>query len=254
MVWAINNRRLRLIEAENLEVNESILTGESVPVHKVSEVIKKTGANKNYKNYVFAGTIVSNGEALGVVLSIGNQTRLGQLSKEVVQEKPQIEFQKGISKFVNFLIKVVLVLTVIIFAANAILKHNILDSLLFALAIAIGMAPEMLPVILTVSMSLGAKNMSKKEVIVKRLISIEDFGNMDVLCTDKTGTITEGNIELHNYFDFSNKVNEDILTYGVLCNSAIRHGKKIYGNSIDAAIFQYADDKVIAKSESYSKD
>ena len=244
---------LRLIESENLEINESILTGESLPVHKISDALKKTDAIKNYKNYAFAGTIVSNGHALGVVLSIGNQTRLGRLSKTVTQEKPQIEFQKGINKFVNFLIKVVLVLAVIIFAANAILRQNILDSLLFALAVAIGIAPELLPVILTVSMSLGAKNMAKKEVIVKRLVSIEDFGNMDILCTDKTGTITEGNIELHNYFDLSNKMNEDILRYSVLCNSAISHGKKISGNAIDAAILRYAGDKVVSELESYSK-
>ena len=244
---------VRLIEAENLEINESILTGESVPVHKVSDVLKKADVDKNYKNYAFAGTIISDGQALGIVLSIGNQTRLGQLSRTVIQEKPQIQFQKGISQFVNFLIKVVLVLTVIIFAANAVLKQNILDSLLFALAVAIGIAPEMMPVIMTISMSIGAKNMAKKEVIVKRLVSIEDFGNMDILCTDKTGTITEGNIELHNYFDLSNNLNENILLYSVLCNSAIRHGKKISGNSIDAAILKYAGDKVISELESYSK-
>ncbi|MDE1848672.1 MAG: magnesium-translocating P-type ATPase [Nanoarchaeota archaeon] len=244
---------LRIIDAENFEINESVLTGESMPARKISDALSRDDKSGNYQNYAFAGTIVSDGEALGVVLATGNQTRLGKLSKEVVQEKPQIEFQKGISKFVNFLIKVVLILTVVIFAANAILKQNVLDSLLFALAIAIGMAPEMLPVILTVSMSLGAKIMSKKEVIVKRLISIEDFGNMDVLCTDKTGTITEGNIKLDDYFDINNRQNEDILLYGLLCNSAISHGKKISGNPIDAAILQHSNEKLNEQLHHYSK-
>lgn len=244
---------LRIIEAKDLEINESILTGESSPVHKISGILKKVDKIQSYLNYAFAGTTISNGEALGLVISIGNQTQIGKLSRQVVQEKPQIEFQKGISKFVSFLIRVILVLTAVIFLANSLLKHNVLDSLLFALSIAVGLSPELLPVILTVSMSVGAKIMSKKEVIVKRLISIEDFGNMDILCTDKTGTITEGNIELHDYFDLNDKVNEDILLYSTLCNSASSHGKKIFGNQIDTAILQYAGEKILKEMKSYSK-
>jgi magnesium-transporting ATPase (P-type) len=150
---------------------------------------------------------------------------------------------------VNFLIGIILILTILIFAVNALFKHDILNSLLFALAIAIGIAPEMLPVIITIGLSKGARIMSKKEVIVKRLIAIEDLGNMDILCTDKTGTITEGNISLHNYFDFDGNTNEKVLLYAILCNSAIAHGRKIVGNPVDVAILQHSSEKLKEKSK-----
>ncbi len=244
---------LRIIESENLEIDESILTGESISVHKTHSLIKKAEQIQDYANYAFAGTIISNGQALGVVISTGNETQIGKLSKEIVQKRPEVEFQKGIRKFVNLLIYIVLITTIIIFIANFALKRDILDSLLFALAIAIGISPELLPVIITVGLARGARVMAKKEVIVKRLISIEDLGNMDVLCTDKTGTLTEGNIKLYDFFDFNGKTNDDILLYSILCNSATVHGKKIFGNPIDTAILQYADEKVKEKAKSYAK-
>jgi P-type Mg2+ transporter len=244
---------LRLIETKNLEINEAALTGESIPVHKTSSLLNKVYKSKYFEDYAFAGTIVSDGEGIGIVLSTGENTELGKLSKETVSERPETEFQKGIKGFVRFLIYIVAVLTIIIFSANFIFGRSILDSILFALAIAIGIAPEMLPMIITIGLSRGAKVMSKKDVIVKRLISIEDFGNMDVLCTDKTGTLTEGNIKLYDHFDANNKGNENILLYGLLCNSAIVHGKKISGNPIDVAIWQHASESMKEKIKGYEK-
>ncbi len=244
---------LRLIESKNLEVDESILTGESLSVHKISTPIKKAGKIQDFKNYVFSGTIIANGEALGVVIAIGVESQIGKISKESSGERPQVEFQKGIKKFVTFLIYVVLVMTVIIFFANFLFRHDFIDSLLFALAIAIGIAPELLPVIITLGLARGAKNMAKKEVIVKRLVSIEDFGNMDILCTDKTGTLTEGDIHLYDHIDFEGKINEDILLYGTLCNSASIHGKKISGNQIDAAILQHEEGRIKEIAKTYTK-
>lgn len=244
---------LRLLYTKNLEMNEALLTGESVARDKNYTPLKKEAKSEYWTNYAYAGTSVVNGEALGLVIATGEQTQLGLLSKEVSQERPETEFQKGIKRFVTFLSYIVLFLTVIIFAVNAIFKHDLLSSLLFALAVAIGIAPELLPVIITVGLSNGAKIMAKKQVIVKRLVSIEDFGNMDILCTDKTGTLTEGNISLHNHLDFDDNINEDVLLYGLLCNSAIVHGKKATGNSIDVAILNYVSESIKEKSRLYTK-
>ena len=245
---------IRLIETKNLEINESVLTGESIPATKNSFPIKLKGHKlQGMSNYAFAGSIVSNGEALGVVIAIGEETELGKISKEISYERPQTEFQKDIKKFVNFLIIVISIMAIVIFAVNAIFRNNILDSLLFSLAVAIGIAPEMLPVILTIGLSKGAKIMAKKEVIVKRLVSIEDLGNIDILCTDKTGTLTEGNISLHNHFDLNEKLNEDILIYGLVCNSAVSHDHKIVGNPIDVAIINHASEKTKLIAQAYEK-
>lgn len=244
---------LRILESKNLEVDEAILTGESISVHKVSAPVKNAERIQDFKNYVFAGTIIANGDGLGIVIATGEESEIGKLSKKAVEERPQVEFQKGIKKFVNLLIYIVVIATVIILLANFLFKHNFLDSLLFALAIAIGIAPELLPVIITIGLARGARVMGKKEVIVKRLVSIEDFGNMDVLCTDKTGTLTEGNIQLYDYIDFNGKKNEDTLLYGVLCNFANMHGKKFFGNPIDVAILQHEDKKITEKVKTYEK-
>ena len=245
---------LRLIDTKDLEINEAVLTGESVPALKNSAPLKvKDHKIQEISNYAFAGTIIANGEALGVVISIGEQTEFGKISKEASHERPETEFQKDIRKFVNFLIRIIVVMTVVIFAVNAVFRNNILDSLLFALAIAIGIAPEMLPVILTIGLSRGAKVMAKKEVIVKRLVSIEDFGNMDILCTDKTGTLTEGEIRLHNHFDIEDNISEETLLYGMLCNSAVSHDHKFVGNPIDVSIMRHSSEKTRELEKSYQK-
>lgn len=245
---------LRLIETKNLEINEAILTGESKTVFKtsilVSEKIKRLS---EIKNHAFMGTVVSNGEGVGVVIKTGVSTELGKISKDMIKEKPESEFEKSLTSFGGLLLKIILALTIIIFFINAVIRHDFLGSLLFALAIAVGITPELLPAILSVSLSKGARQMSKKEVIVKRLISIEDFGNMDVLCTDKTGTLTEGYLSLIQHIDFENKSNDKVLQYGLLCNSTIIHGKKYIGNPIDIAIWKHSKDKYKEELKNFEK-
>jgi len=243
---------IRLVEVNSLEVNEAVLTGESLPVRKISGVLIGKQVNvQNMKNYLFAGTIVVNGEGLGVVVKTGDKTEFGRIAQEALSERPETEFQKGIKDFGGLLLKTILVLVIAIFFINALVKHNILDSLLFALAIAIGLTPELLPVVITVSLSKGAHLMGKKEVVVKRLIAIEDLGNMDVLCTDKTGTLTEGTISLYRHVDGDNKTSEEVLLYGLVCNSAVVQGKKYFGNPIDVALWRHANEHLKEKVNSF---
>lgn len=232
---------LRLIETKNLEINEAILTGESENVRKTSLEIKTPIKRlSDYSNYAFAGSIVQYGDGVGIVIRTGKDTELGKISKDVNNERPETEFQKGLSGFGKLLFNVIMFFTIFIFLFNALLKHDIINSLLFSLAIAVGLTPELLPAIISVSLSKGARSMSKKDVVVKRLISIEDLGNMDVLCTDKTGTLTEGNLEFEKSITFDNKPSKEVLFYGLLCNSTIAHGDKFIGNPIDVAIWKEA--------------
>ncbi len=245
---------LRLIESKTLQVNESILTGESISVEKTSlKIEKKLSKFNDAKNCVFAGTTVSFGEAIGVVIHTGSSTELGKISVSVESERPQTEFQKDLASFGNLLLKIIIFLTIGIFFVNSVLKHNLIDSLLFALAIAVGLTPELLPAILSVSLSKGAREMGKKGVIVKRLISIEDFGNMDILCTDKTGTLTEGNLSLARHIDLENKENDLLLLYSSICSSTISHANRLIGNPIDVAIKRHAKDKFSEEIKEYTK-
>lgn len=220
---------VRLIEINNLEVNESTLSGESKTVFK--EITKN--------NLGFMGTSVESGSAKAVVIQIGKDTQFGKIAKSATFIKPETEFQKGLSKLGKLIIKFVIILTVAIFVINALLKHDILNSFLFALAIAVGITPELLPVIVTVSLSHGAGKLAKKHVVVKRLLSLENLGNMDVLCTDKTGTLTEGKIDVVDHMNNEGKKDINVLIASLYCNNAIVH-KKVTGNAIDVALWEHA--------------
>src|SRR5205807_121309 len=140
----------------------------------------------------------------------------------------------------ELIVKVIVLLTVGIFVINALLGHPLLESVLFALAIAVGLTPELLPIIVTVSLSHGAGKLAKKHVVVKRLLSLENFGNMDILCTDKTGTLTEGKIDVVSYTNMKDAKDPSVLEASLLCNSAI-HSHKVLGNAIDVALWEYAN-------------
>lgn len=226
---------LRLIYSKGIEVNESILTGESATVFKTDT----SRQNEKLSNIVFMGTSVDNGSAKGVVIGIGKNTEFGKIEKSATFIKPETDFEKGLSSFGELLVKAILVLVVVIFTINAFLGHRLIESLLFSLAIAVGLTPELLPVIVTVSLSHGAGKLAKKKVIAKQLIAIENLGNMDVLCTDKTGTLTEGNIELIDFLDKNNRRNSAVLMASLICSSTATH-HEIIGNSIDVAIWKYA--------------
>jgi Mg2+-importing ATPase len=212
---------LKLTLSENLEVNESILTGESLPLKKVED------------DPVFMGTVVTGGTAEGVVMAIGMNTKFGEISKNVSKNRPLTEFQRGLSDFSTLLARIAGITVLIVIVLGYFLGHPIIGTILFALTVAMGITPELLPLIVTISLSYGAKKLAKKSLIVKQFVAIEDLGNMEVLCTDKTGTLTEGKISL-------SEVSPRALQLGLICNSAFTH-KHVFGDSIDKSIWEYAN-------------
>ena len=231
---------IRVVKCKDLQADEATFTGESFPVEKTSESLSlERPMPQQLTNYLFMGTVVVHGSGQGVVVSTGKNTQLGAISKSLVRSHPETEFQRGIRKYGNMLMTLTFALSVGIFALNAIVGHRLIDSLLFSLAVAVGLVPELMPAIVTISLAQGASKMAKVKVVVKRLVSIEDFGNMDVLCTDKTGTLTEGKISLNDCRSLGEKEDERILPYSLLCNSAAV-GDAIVGNPMDMAIWEYA--------------
>lgn len=238
---------IRLLSSEELSTDESSLTGESAPVQKdVQAVSAKYSMPQQLSNMVFMGTIISGGNGHGVVTATGQDSFFGNTASYLGQAEPMGDFQKNINIFSNFLLKVTLSMTVFIFAANAFLGKDVFESFLFAVALAVGITPEVLPIIVTISLSTGALKMAEKKVIVKRLASVEDLGNIDTLCCDKTGTLTEGELSVLRYVDYSGKKEDDILVYGLLCNSVkVRKGRKVFGNYIDRAIWKTPEAKAL---------
>lgn len=224
----------------NLEVDESVVTGESMPVHK------------NTGDTAFMGTVVSAGNAQGLVTTIGRHTRFGQISKDLSVPRPTTEFQKGLTKFSLLLVQIIAIMSVVIFLVNFLLGHPPIESLLFSLAIAIGLTPELFPVIITVSLAAGSRRMAKKQIVTKQLVAIEDLGNMDVFCTDKTGTLTQGAITLNQYFDINDKSSNHILDFAMLCNTSGPHDK-ISVNNIDTAIWTYANKHLYLLPKAYKQ-
>lgn len=202
-----------LFNCRDLLIDQAALTGESFPREK------QTG------NSVLMGTHVLLGEGQAIVAKTGERTEFGHVSQSLVEKRPATEFEKGIQNFGLMIMKITIVLVLFIFFINAFLRGEILNSLLFSLALAIGLAPELLPMILTINLSRGATRMAKRGVIVKDLPAIQNLGSMEVLCTDKTGTLTEGKISLESYEDLEQKKNEDVLLYGHL-NSINQAGLK----------------------------
>jgi Mg2+-importing ATPase len=231
---------LRLLEVGNLELDQSSLTGESKTVFKTGNALTAEAAGLgDFANIAFMSTVVTSGWGRGVVVGIGQGTEFGKIAKTASFVKPETEFQRGLSQFGNLIVSVIVILTVLIFSVNALLGHPIIDSLLFALAIAVGLTPELLPIIVTISLSHGAGKLAKKHVIAKQLISIENLGNMDILCTDKTGTLTEGKIEVAGAVNAQGTSTPELFILGIAANSAVHH-HKILGNAIDVALWSHA--------------
>jgi Mg2+-importing ATPase len=239
---------MRIVESKDLQANESVLTGESFPTEKSSRNLDlQQPTPMQLVNYLFMGTVVAHGSGKGVVLSTGKNTEFGAISKSLIRSHPETEFQRGIKKFGTMLLTLTLALTIAIFGLNAAVGHPIVDSLLFSLAVAVGLVPELMPAIVTISLSQGARRMAKVRTVVKRLVSIEDFGNMNILCTDKTGTMTEGKIVLKDYCSFGDENDPKILYYSLLCNTAIV-GERITGNPMDVALWEYAKEHEIQEN------
>ena len=185
---------LRLLEAEGLECDESVLTGESAPAEKNVEPVAKPESPLELPSCAFMGTVVRAGSGVGVVVQTGGRAEFGRIATQLGERQPQTAFQLGLRDFSILLVRFAGALSVTILIVNVALGRPVIQSLLFALSISIGLTPQLLPAIVSVSLSTGARRLAQRKVIVKRLVAIEDFGNIDVFFTDKTGTLTEGRI------------------------------------------------------------
>src|SRR5450756_1278689 len=229
---------VRVLSAKDLFLNQAALTGESLPVEKKADPAPMDVENPlELPNICFLGSNVESGSATAVVIHTGGQTYFGSLAVSIVAQRQLTSFDKGINKFTWLMIRFIAVMVPAVFLINGLSKHNWLEAFLFAMAVAVGLTPEMLPMIVTVNLSKGALAMARKKVIVKRLNAIQNFGAMDVLCTDKTGTLTQGQIVLEKYLDVLGDPSEKVLQYGYL-NSYHHTGLK---NLLDEAILDHEE-------------
>lgn len=229
---------LRIFFSKDLFVSQSALTGESLPVEKFphAETIVHDEII-DFKNICFMGTNVVSGSAMGVVLKTGKETYIGCIAKSLSGERLRTSFDKGISRFTWLMLRFMLVMVPLVFLINGISKGNWFDAFMFTVAVAVGMTPEMLPMIVTVNLAKGALAMAKKKVIVKRLNAIQNFGAIDVLCTDKTGTLTQDQVVLEKYVDPVGNSKNRVLKYAYL-NSYYQTGLK---NLLDIAILKHQE-------------
>jgi Mg2+-importing ATPase len=227
---------VRILSAKDLFLNQAALTGEALPVEKTNASVNIDGRNPlEIPCLCFQGSNVESGTGIAVVVTTGSGTYFGSLASSISGQRQLTGFDKGINRFTWLMISFMLVMVPLVFLFNGLSKGNWLEAFLFALAVAVGLTPEMLPMIVTVNLAKGAISMSKKKVIVKRLNAIQNFGAMDVLCTDKTGTITQGKIELIKHIDVSGNDNDEIL-YLAYLNSYYQTGLK---NLMDVAVLEH---------------
>jgi Mg2+-importing ATPase len=221
-----------IMESKDLFVDEATLTGETFPAEKLAGLLPVGTPISHRTNSLFMGTHVISGSAKAVVVNTGPRTEFGKIAERLRLRPPETEFEHGIKHFGYFLMIVTLILVMAIFAINLYFKRPILDSVLFSLALAVGLTPQLLPAIISINLSHGARRMAEQKVIIKRLASIENFGSMNILCSDKTGTLTEGIMHLHSFVDTDGNENENVLLFAYL-NSYYETG---YKNPIDDAI------------------
>ncbi|WP_255496257.1 cation-translocating P-type ATPase [Mucilaginibacter sp. FT3.2] len=237
-----------LIKSQELFVDEAAFTGESYPVEKIIGVLPLETPLSKRSNSLFMGSHVISGKGTALVVQTGKQTAFGKISSSLQLRAPETDFEKGIRKFGYLLMQITLLLVFVIFAINALLHKPLLDSFLFSLALAVGLTPQLLPAIISVNLATGARRMAKHQVIVKRLSSIENFGSMNILCSDKTGTITEGKVKLKDALDNNGVHSDRVLQYAWL-NASKQQG---FHNPIDEAIsagFNFKNDPFELKSE-----
>lgn len=227
---------LRIIESKDFFVSQSSLTGESEPIEKKANQVSDISlAITELNNLVFMGSNVISGSAIGIVIATGDRTMLGGISKELVSEKKiESSFEKGVNSVSWLLIRFMMIMVPIVFFINGFTKGSWIQALLFAISIAVGLTPEMLPMIVTTCLAKGAVAMSKKKTIVKNLNSIQNFGSMDILCTDKTGTITLDKVVLEYHMDVHGNEDNRILRHAFL-NSYFQTGLK---NLLDISIIE----------------
>jgi len=224
-----------ILESKDLFVDEAMLTGETFPVEKDVAVLSEDTPLSKRTNALWMGTHIVSGSAKALVTLTGKNTEFGKVSERLKLKPQETEFEHGIRRFGYFLGEVTLVLVVLIFAINVYLHRPVLESFLFSLALAVGLTPQLLPAIISINLAHGAKKMAEKKVIVKRLASIENFGSMNVICSDKTGTLTEGTVQVESALDTEGKPNDKVFLYSYL-NAFYQTG---FTNPIDEAILKY---------------
>ncbi|QYN46647.1 magnesium-translocating P-type ATPase [Gilliamella sp. ESL0405] len=248
---------IRLIESRDLFVSQAVLTGESIPVEKydtLGAVTQKTSDEVNsseiskdnildVNNVCFMGTNVVSGTATAIVVATGSDTHFGSLAKSIVGSRAETSFDRGVNSVSWLLIRFMLVMVPIVLLINGFTKGDWGEAALFALAVAVGLTPEMLPMIVSANLAKGAVGMAKRKVVVKRLNAIQNFGAMDILCTDKTGTLTQDKIILEHHLDINGQLDPSVLELAWL-NSYYQSGMK---NLMDKAIIRFADEKTNVK-------
>lgn len=229
---------VRLIAAKDLFISQGTLTGESLPVEKLDTPEKRTGvAPLEFANICYLGTSVESGAATAVILATGAQTYFGSMAGSMTGEPEPTSFDKGMQQFTWLMIRFMMVMVPLVFLINGVTKHNWHEAFFFSIAVAVGLTPEMLPMIVSVCLSKGALAMSKKKVIVKQLNAIQNFGAMDVLCTDKTGTLTMDQVILERHCDVMQKENDDVFRDAYL----IAHFQTGLKNVLDRAVLSHRE-------------
>jgi len=225
----------RILQSKDLFVNEATLTGETYPAEKTAGTLDRDTPLAGRTNSLFMGTNVVSGTARAAVVHTGTDTEFGRISQRLKVREPETEFERGVKHFGYLLLEITMVLVVAIFAINVYLARPIIDSFLFSLALAVGLTPQLLPAIISINLAHGARQMASHKVIVKRLASIENFGSMNVLCTDKTGTLTEGTVRMHSVLDLEGGESEEVFLLSYV-NAFFEAG---FNNPIDQAILSY---------------
>lgn len=230
---------LRLVQLDELAVNEAILTGEAIPVYKSLGTIKKDSLPIHEQlNIAFSGSFVAEGNGFGVVVATGGDTFLGKTASSILKVDSTTDFQKEMKKFSAFLFKLVVIMSLVVFVVNAVFNHGVYTSLLFALALAVGITPELLPMIVTITLSRGAGLLAKKKVIVKKLTAMESLGKVNILCADKTGTLTEGEFALLDCLDIDKKYSQQTYIQSLVCSSGFTSRGKVCHNDIDQCLWE----------------
>jgi Mg2+-importing ATPase len=237
----------RIISAKDLFAQQSALTGESIPIEKQAGTItaEEASAISGWTNFLFMGSSIISGTGTAVIVRTGAETEYGKILERAMERKPVTEFDTSLKRFSIFLLRITILLVGFVFVVNALFNRGIIYSLLFAISLAIGITPDLLPMIVSVNLSKAAVRMARKKVIVKRLNSIQNFGSMDVLCTDKTGTLTENRIEMVLHVDINGNDNDQVYHFSYL-NSMFETGLK---SPLDEAIMNYKDNVHVPVNE-----
>ena len=230
---------IRIISSKTLYLNQSAMTGEALPVEKSEKPYQEDSKNNIFDlpNICFMGTNVNSGSAIGVVIETGNNTYLSSIADKITQKTAKSRFEEGVDKFVMLLVRAMIYIVLVVFVINALNKGSWLEALLFAIAVAVGLAPEMLPMIVTINLSKGALSLSKGKVIVKKLNAVQNLGAMDVLCSDKTGTLTQNKVILERHIDINKKESEEVFLDAYI-NSYFQTGLK---NLLDNSILEHSE-------------